>query len=148
MFSARIFFARNLKQQPKSDYRPSFADNESTRLQDYKTTSGYRLGLSYCFADYETTSLQDYKWLPPWGQLLLRRLRDYKATSGCRLGLSYCFADYETTSLQVAAALASLSLRRQRVYETTRLRVATAPLVVSLTSCLVVWRSQGLVVLA
>ena len=45
--------------------------------------------------------------------------QDYKTTSGCRLGLSYCFADYETTRLQVAAAL----------------------LVVSLTSCLVVRRS-------
>ena len=74
------------------------------------------------FADYKTTRPQDYKWLPPWAQLLLRRLRDYKTTSGCRLGLSYCFADYETTRLQVAAA----------------------PLVVSLTSCLgVAKRSQN-----
>ena len=35
-----------------------FADNKTTSPQDHKTTSGCRLGLSYCFADYETTSLQ------------------------------------------------------------------------------------------
>ena len=38
---------------------------------------------------------------------------------------------------------ASLSLRRLLVYKTTRLQVADASLVVSLTSCLVVWRSNA-----
>ena len=78
--------------------------SQTTSLRDYKTTSGYRLGVNYCFADNESTRLQDYKWLPPWAQLLLRRLRDYKTTSGYRLRLSYCFADYETTRLRVATS--------------------------------------------
>ena len=50
--------------------------------------------------------------------------QDYKTTSGCRMMLRYRFADYKSTRLQD--------------YKT-----ATASLVVSLTSCLVVWRSNA-----
>ena len=50
---------------------------------------------------------------------------------------------YKTISLQVATAWTQLMLRRLRVHKTTRLQVATARLVVSLTSCLVVWRSKA-----
>ena len=52
------------------------------------------------------------------------RLQDYKTTSGCRMMLRYRFADYKSTRLQD--------------YKT-----ATASLVVSLTRCLVVWRSNA-----
>ena len=89
--------------------------------------------LRYCFADYESTRLQDYEWLPPV--------------------LRYRFADYETASPQDYEWLppwASLALRRRSSFEpasqTTSLqdnKPATAPLVVSLTSCLVVWRSNA-----
>ena len=63
-----------------------------------------------------------------------------------RLVLRYRFADYESTRLQDYEWLtpwASLSLRRLRDCKITRLQVAAALLVVSLTRCLVVWRSQA-----
>ena len=67
--------------------------------------------------------------------LSLRRLLVYKTTR-LRVPAALCFAVASQTC-------ASLTLRRLRVYKTTRLQVAAALLVVSLTRCLVVWRSQA-----
>ena len=77
-----------------------------------------RLVLRLRFADYESTRLQDYEWLPPCASLALRRRSSFELRA-----MSFEPAS-QTTSLQDN-------------------KPATAPLVVSLTSCLVVWRSQA-----
>ena len=88
------------------------------RLLVYKTT---RLqvadALGFAVAS-QTTSPQDYEWLPPWASLALRRRSSFELRA-----MSFEPAS-QTTSLQDN-------------------KPATAPLVVSLTRCLVVWRSNA-----